>query len=84
MAEGDPMTARLHHVANVIPLHRPVAVNPRHPSMYDRTTEPPAATVTLTRIEAQLIASLLQVARGHLPSPKAVDDAIGLLVGDRK
>jgi hypothetical protein len=39
--------------------------------------------VVLTQIEAQLIASLLNVARSHLPSPKACDEAISLLVGKR-
>lgn len=39
--------------------------------------------VLLTKIEAQLIASLLNIARAHLPSPKACDQAIELLVGPR-
>ena len=59
----------------------------RHPSMmFDQdSVEVNAASdcVLLTKLEAQLIASLLNVARGHLPSPKAVDDAISLLVGKR-
>lgn len=39
--------------------------------------------VVLTQIEAQLIASLLNSARSHLPSPRACDGAISLLVGKR-
>lgn len=69
------------HVDNVRPLHPPVAVNPHHPSLYDRTDEDPssATCVLLTRIEAQLIASLIHVARRHLPSQRAADEAIELL-----
>lgn len=62
-------------------------VNPRHPSlfrtiprtaMYDQDTP-----VTLTRLEAELIASLLKATRGHFPSPKAADSAIEILMGRR-
>ncbi len=35
--------------------------------------------VLLTQAEAVRIAELLRCARGHLPSPKACDEAIGLL-----
>lgn len=75
---------REHHVANVIPLHRPT-VNPAHPSLYDRPDlfdqeqTAPDPTVVLTRLEAELIASLLTTARRHLPSPKACDAAVSLL-----
>ena len=75
---------RDHHVANVVPLRR---INPNHPSvrpdMFDQDTAPPDQMVVFTRIEAQLIASLLHVARPHLPSPLAVDQAIELLKGKR-
>lgn len=81
---------RDHHVGNVIALRRP-EVNPRHPSVtspgvFDQDDPDVAAAdrcVLLTKLEAQLIASLLKCARGHLPSPKAADEAITLLVGDR-
>ena len=70
---------RHRHVDNVRALFS-VKVNPRHPSMYDRSDENDAAScVLLTQLEAQLIASLLNVARAHLPSPKAVDQAVDLL-----
>lgn len=64
-------------MSNVVPLRKPVAVNPRHPSLH-------TPKVTLTRLEAELIASLLDTARNALPSPKAVDAAIELLTGGRK
>jgi hypothetical protein len=80
---------REHHVSNVVPLHRP-RVNPNHPSVTPATgvfdQEDPAVhaadrCVLLTQIEAQLIASLLNTARAHLPSPRACDQAIELLTG---
>lgn len=78
---------RDHHVANVTSIRKPVAVNPAHPSvraeMFDQDQAPADQSVRLTRIEAQLIASLLKVARNHLPSPRAVDQAIELLTGER-
>jgi hypothetical protein len=49
--------------------------------MFDQQQEPSEQFVKLTRIEAQLIASLLNVARAHLPSPKSCDEAIALLMG---
>ena len=60
----------------------------RHPSTtpFDQESQDVNAAsecVLLTKIEAQLIASLLNSARGHLPSPRAVDDAISLLMGKR-
>lgn len=68
-------------------------INPRHPSLYN----PPAMfdqddpevsaadrCVMLTTIEAQLIASMLNAVRGHVPSPKAVDQAIELLTGKKR
>jgi hypothetical protein len=39
--------------------------------------------VLLTKAEAVRIAALLQSARSHLPSPKAVDEACALLTGRR-
>jgi hypothetical protein len=80
---------REHHVSNVVPLHRP-RVNPNHPSITTSTVvfdqEDPAVhaadrCVLLTQIEAQLIATLLDMARPHLPSPLACDQAIELLTG---
>jgi len=60
----------------------------RHPSMTPFDQEDPdlAAAdrcILLTQIEAQLIASLLNSARSHLPSPRACDEAISLLMGKR-
>ena len=63
--------------SNVIPIRRPVQVSPRHPSLHVTTT------VTLDRLQAQLIASLLQTARDAMPSPQAVDAAIELLTGHK-
>lgn len=83
---------REHHLGNVLPLQRP-RVNPRHPSLHERPVmfdqdDPEVAAadrcVLLTKIEAQLIASLLNTARAHLPSPKACDQAIELLVGPKR
>jgi hypothetical protein len=81
------VATRVHHVANVVPLHRP-RINPLHPSVtppavFDQAQAAPDRTVVLTRIEAQLIATLLRTARAHLPSPRACDEAISLLVGER-
>ncbi len=69
------------HVDNVRPIRRDVTA--RHPSQfYDRADEDQGAAtcVLLTTLEAQLIASLLRSARARLPSPKACDAAIALLV----
>lgn len=54
----------------------------RHPSMqpFDQDLQAADRCVLLTQLEGQLIASLLRTARPHLPSPKAVDDAISLLM----
>lgn len=86
---SDPLDPRReHHVGNVVPLRKPVAVNPRHPSLY----EPPPLfdqddpdihaadrCVLLTAVEAQAITGVLRHARGHCPSPAALDQAIALL-----
>jgi hypothetical protein len=72
---------RDHHLANVTPLHQPLRPRRVRPEMFDHEQEPPEQFVKLTRIEAQLIASLLNVARAHLPSPKSCDEAIALLMG---
>lgn len=77
-----------HHLGNVVPLRKPVAVNPRHPSLY----EPPPLfdqddpdlyaadrCVLLTAVEAQAMKQVLRHARGHCPSPAALDQAIALL-----
>jgi hypothetical protein len=60
----------------------------RHPSVAPFDQEDPNVNaadrcVLLTRIEAQLIASLLNSAKRHLPSPKACQEAIDLLMGKR-
>jgi hypothetical protein len=90
MARADRFEIAPHreqHPANVVPLQRPVAVNPRHPSvraeMFDQDLAAPDQFVKLSRVEAAHIATLLNVARGHLPSPRAVDEAIRLLGGKR-
>jgi hypothetical protein len=73
------------HLGNVTPLHpniprlRPI----KHPSMYDQEQDAADQCVLLTRLEAQLIASLLNSAKGHLPSPRACQEAIDLLMGKR-
>ena len=79
---------REHHLANVTPLHRPVAINPRHPSLYeptmfDQEQAPPDECVKITRPEAARIIAMLGVARPHLASPMGVDEAIRLLGGKR-
>lgn len=63
-------------------------INPKHPSvqakLFDQADPEVHAAdrcVLLTQIEAQLIASLLKSARAHLPSPKAVDEAVAILMG---
>lgn len=72
------------HLTNVTPLYPRIPRSHRHPSMYDQEQDNSAdRCVLLTQIEAQLIASLLNSARGHLPSPRAVDEAISLLMGKR-
>jgi len=65
-------------MSNVVPLRKPVAVSPNHPSLHT------PKTVTLTRLEAELIASLLDTARNAPPAPKAVDAAVELLMGGRR
>jgi hypothetical protein len=68
-------------------------INPNHPSLY----EPPAMfdqddpevaavdrCVLLTQIEAAHMATMLRLCRGHLPSPKACDQAIELLTGKKR
>jgi hypothetical protein len=49
--------------------------------MHGRTDTAAPATVTLDRLQAELIASLLKSARHLLPSPKAVDAAVEILTG---
>ncbi len=58
----------------------------RSPKMYDQDLDANAADrcVVLTKIEAAHIATLLNVARAHLPSPKAVDQCIAILTGKRR
>ena len=70
--------------AKVIPIRKPVAVSPRHPSMHGRTPDNDRPlSITLDRLQCELIASLLQTAKVHLPSPKAVDAAIEILMGGK-
>jgi len=62
-------------------------VSPRHPSMrpemFDQEDADHAASecVLLTKIEAQAIIGVLRHARGHCPSPAALNDAIEILGG---
>jgi hypothetical protein len=63
--------------SNVVAL-RP-RVNPRHPSLFDQDTVPASEVVVLSRLQGQLIGSLLRALRAHAPSPRAVDEAIELL-----
>ena len=75
---------RDHHVANVTP------IRPAHPSLYgrpemfDQETAADDEVVKLTKIEAQLIATLIRSARSHLPSPRAADEAVALLMGTNR
>jgi hypothetical protein len=75
------------HVGNVVQFRRPSLRHPSmQPTMFDQDDADVNAAdrcVLLTQIEAQLIASLLKSARSHLPSPKACDDAIEILMGKR-
>lgn len=50
---------------------------------YDVTWTVPGHVV-LSTLEADLIASMLDRARPHVPSRQAVDDAIALLTGKRE
>jgi hypothetical protein len=74
---------------NVVELHpRIPRISRRHPSLqpafFDQDVDNAAdRCVLLTPIEAKAIASLLQSARSHLPSPRACDDAIAILMGKR-
>lgn len=84
MNRGAMLTSdRRGHVDNVIPLRRPVAVSVTPVVMYDREAEPAEATVTITVLQASLIASLIRSLKGHAPSPRACDEAIALLVSRR-
>lgn len=84
---------REHHVANLAPLVRPVAVNPNHPSLwrprlFDWARHDPELArsgrdVLVREATAKAIVSLLEQARPHVPSPIACDDAIALLRGAR-
>jgi hypothetical protein len=62
-------------------------VSPRHPSLRAQLfdwEDPDLADENgryLTNREIQVIAGVLRHARGHCPSPKALDDAIELLTG---
>jgi len=59
----------------------------RHPStqFFDQEADNAAdQCVLLTKIEAQLIASLLRAAKGHLPSPRACEEAIDLLMRGKR
>jgi hypothetical protein len=66
--------------SNVIEL-RP-RINPHHPSVQPALFDQDKP-VTIPALQAQLIASLLKSARPHLPSPKACDEAIAILMGER-
>ena len=79
MARHPSMARHEHHLANV---HHIRTAPSAPPTLFDQETERDAS-VRLSRLEAQLIASLLKTAQSHLPSPRAVDDAIELLTGVR-
>jgi hypothetical protein len=51
------------------------------PDMFDQEQLPADSYRVIPCLQAQLIASLLESARPHLASPKAVDDAISILMG---
>ena len=78
MATGHPVPVMN---ATVVPFVRRPNVSPNHPSMHGSTDTAAPATVTLDRLQAELIASLLKSARHLLPSPKAVDAAVEILTG---
>jgi hypothetical protein len=60
---------------------RSMAMHPSQPGPYDRDAEP-AERRPLTDLERDLIASMLRSVRAHLPSPRAVDEAVALLRGE--
>jgi hypothetical protein len=64
---------------------RSMAVHPSQPAPaaapYDWAAEP-GVRPPLTDIERDLIASMLRSVRAHLPSPRAVDEAVALLRGE--
>ena len=55
----------------------------RHPSMqpFDQDDAAASECVVLTKLEAKLIVGVLRHARGHCPSPAALNDAITILGG---
>ena len=85
----DPLRPRREHSLGEVRALRPPIVNPAHPSLYrspvemfdqdDPEVNAAHRCVLLTQAEAVRIAELLRCARGHLPSPKACDEAISLL-----
>jgi len=68
--------------AQVIPIRKPVAVSPRHPSLHGAMPRP-SIPVTLTRRQAELIASLIDHARRAPIDDKGADAAIQLLMGGK-
>lgn len=87
---AEIMGRREHHLSNVVPIRRRARPVGRHPSlsgrgrveMFDQdapSVADAAGCVLLTPVEAQLIASVLEHARGHVPSPRACDEAHSLL-----
>ena len=80
---------RTSHVDNIVPLHpRIPRISLRHPSrraeLFDWEDPDLAAAsecVMLTKIEAQAVIGVLRHARGHCPSPAALNDAITILGG---
>jgi hypothetical protein len=77
--ERDLIPQARDHSMGVVRQLRPVVVNPRHPSLFDQDEAAADRAVLLTGAEAKLIAAVLRHARGHVPSPKALDEAIDLL-----
>jgi hypothetical protein len=85
---SDIVDPRQSHVDNVVPIRRtkPRPRSSRPVVLFDHENPEVHAAdrcVLLTLVEAKAIASLLQSARAHLPSPKACDEAVSILTGKR-
>ena len=81
MAPADPEPAM---TGKVIPIRKPVAVSPRHPSLHGKTpTADRPLTITLDRLQCELIASLLDLAKHSAINNQAADAAIEFLMGGK-
>ncbi len=63
--------------AKVVPLRRPVAPNPRHPSMQTAQRDP----LPLTLLERQLLASVVLSWKVTPPTDDRIDAAVVMLLG---